>query len=47
MLLRFLNFNARAEYVLGKNLAMADALSRNPVPSVGEPDESLDIEVYV
>ena len=48
MLIRFLRFNVRAVHTPGKNLVIADALSRSPVvEEVEESKSSRDVEAHI
>ena len=47
MLIRFLRFNVRAVHTPGKNLVIADTLSRSPVVEAEEAKLSRDVEAHV
>ena len=47
MLIRFLRFNVRAVHTPGKNLVIADTLSRSPVVEPDEGKLSRDVEAHV
>ena len=45
MIMRMMRFNANAEYTPGKNLVVADALSRSPL--IGREDEARELETDI
>ena len=47
LLMRMLKFNAKPEFVPGKELAVADCLSRSPLTTTDVPDTVEDVQVHV
>lgn len=47
LLMRMMKFNAKAEYVPGKDLVVADYLSRNPMATADIPDTVEEVQMYV
>ena len=45
--MRLMKFNSRAEYVPGKEMTVADALSRNPLKHSDVPDKEVDVLAHV
>ncbi|RXN22487.1 Transposon Ty3-I Gag-Pol poly [Labeo rohita] len=47
LLIRLIKFNPVAEYMPGKNLVVADALSRHPKPGIDETGLEADIQAHI
>lgn len=47
LLIRLMKFNPVAEYMPGKNLVVADALSRHPKPGIDETGPEADIRAHI
>ena len=47
LLIRLMRFNPRAEHVPGKQMIVADTLSRNPLKLEEEPDTGEDVQAFV
>ncbi|KAL0175066.1 hypothetical protein M9458_031034, partial [Cirrhinus mrigala] len=47
LLIRLMKFNPVAEYMPGKNLVVADALSRHPKPGIDETGLGADIQAHI